>query len=118
VERVSLADFGRPGAEEDTATIAARVRAARDRQLGRLLPLGLETNSQVPGRVLRGSLRLAAPTTRILDHALERGVRTARGYDRVLRLAWTLADLSRRDTPHADDIGQALSLRQAAVAAA
>jgi magnesium chelatase family protein len=118
VERVSLADFGRPGAEEDTATIAARVRAARDRQLERLLPLGLETNSQVPGRVLRGSLRLAAPTTRILDRALERGVLTARGYDRVLRLAWTLADLSRRDTPHADDIGQALSLRQAAVAAA
>ena len=71
-----------------------------------------------PGVCLRGALRLAAPTTRILDHALERGVLTARGYDRVLRLAWTLADLSGRETPHADDIGQALSLRQAAVAAA
>jgi magnesium chelatase family protein len=117
VERVSLADFGRPGAEEDTATIAGRVRAARERQLGRLVPFGMETNSQVPGRLLRGSLRLAAPTTRILDRALERGVLTARGYDRVLRLAWTLADLSRRDTPDADDIGQALNLRQAAVAA-
>lgn len=117
VERVSLADFGRPGAEEGTAAIAARVRAARDRQLERLGPLGLETNSQVPGHVLRGSLRLAAPTTKILDRALERGVLTARGYDRVLRLAWTLADLSMRQAPHADDIGQALSLRQAAVAA-
>ncbi|QCB97252.1 ATP-binding protein [Arthrobacter sp. PAMC25564] len=118
IERVSLADFGQTGGEEDTAAIAERVRAARDRQLERLLPFGLETNSQVPGRVLRGALRLAPPTTRILDHALERGVLTARGYDRVLRLAWTLADLSRRDTPHADDIGQALSLRQAATSAA
>ncbi|MCU1562297.1 MAG: ATP-binding protein, partial [Arthrobacter sp.] len=117
VERVSLADFGQPGEEEDTDTIAGRVRAARDRQLERLLPLGMETNSHVPGRVLRGALRLAAPTTRILDRALERGVLTARGYDRVLRLAWTLADLSPRDAPDADDIGQALGLRQAAVAA-
>ncbi len=117
VERVSLADFGQPGAEEDTATIAARVHAARERQLERLLPFGMETNAQVPGRVLRGALRLGAPTTRILDHALERGVLTARGYDRVLRLAWTLADLALRDVPEPDDIGLALNLRQAAVAA-
>ena len=97
VERVSLADFGQPAAEEDTASIAARVRAARSRQLDRLLPFGMETNAQVPGRLLRGALRLDAPTTRILDYALERGVLTARGYDRVLRLAWTLADLALRD---------------------
>ncbi|MGO4120589.1 YifB family Mg chelatase-like AAA ATPase [Arthrobacter sp. YAF16] len=118
VERVALADFGQPRAEEATADIAARVRAARERQLDRLRPLGLETNSQVPGRVLRGPLRLSGPTTRILDHALERGALTARGYDRVLRLAWTLADLSGRDGPDADDIGQALNLRQSASAAA
>ena len=118
VERVSLADFGQTGAEEDTATVAARVSAARVRQLERLRPLGLETNSQVPGRVLRGALRLAPPTTRILDRSLERGVLTARGYDRVLRLAWTLADLAWRDAPDDNDIGQALGLRQAASAVA
>lgn len=118
VERVALADFGQPRAEEATADIAARVRAARERQLDRLRRLGLETNSQVPGRVLRGPLRLSGPTTRILDHALERGALTARGYDRVLRLSWTLADLSGRDGPDADDIGQALNLRQATSAAA
>ena len=118
VERVALADFGQPRAEEATADIAARVRAARERQLERLRPLGLETNSQVPGRVLRGPLRLPGPTTRILDHALERGALTARGYDRVLRLAWTLTDLAGRDGPDADHIGQALGLRQATAAAA
>lgn len=118
VERVSLAEFGQSGGEEDTRTIAARVGAARNRQSERLLPFGMETNSQVPGRVLRGILRLPAPTTRILDHSLERGVLTARGYDRVLRLAWTLADLRERGSPDSNDIGQALALRQAATSAA
>jgi magnesium chelatase family protein len=118
VERVSLANFGQSGGEEDTATVGGRVRAARARQLQRLGPLGMETNSQVPGRILRGELRLASGTTRILDRSLERGVLTARGYDRVLRLAWTLADLACRERPDANDIGQALSLRQAASAAA
>ena len=118
VERVSLANFGQSGGEEDSATVAGRVRAARVRQLQRLGPLGMETNSQVPGRVLRGELRLASGTTGILDRSLERGVLTARGYDRVLRLAWTLADLACRERPDTNDIGQALSLRQAASAAA
>jgi magnesium chelatase family protein len=117
VERVSLADFGQSGAEEDTATVAGRVHAARSRQRERLEGFGMETNSQVPGRILRGELRLPSATTKILDTSLERGILTARGYDRVLRLAWTLADLGHRDKPHSDDIGQALGLRQAVAAA-
>ena len=118
VERVSLAEFGQAGAEEDTASVARRVLDARARQAERLQPYGLETNSQVPGRILRGELRLPPAATRILDQSLERGVLTARGYDRVLRLAWTLADLGHRETPDPNDIGQALGLRQAAAAAA
>jgi len=118
VERVSLAEFGQAGTEEDTSSIAGRVLDARARQAERLHCFGLETNSQVPGRVLRGELRLPAGATRILDQSLERGVLTARGYDRVLRLAWTLADLGHRDAPDTNDIGQALGLRQAAAVAA
>lgn len=114
VERVSLADFGQAGQEEETAVIAARVRRARLVQKERLSPFGLENNSQVPGRVLRGKLRLAPAVTRILDQSLERGVLTARGYDRVLRLGWTLADLNGRSRPDINDIGQALGLRHAA----
>lgn len=118
VERVSLAEFGQAGAEENTAAIAQRVGSARARQTGRLGRFGLDTNSQVPGRILRGELKLAPASTRILDRSLERGILTARGYDRVLRLAWTLADLGLRDTPDDNDIGQALGLRQASAMAA
>jgi magnesium chelatase family protein len=118
VERVSLAEFGQAGAEEGTASVARRVLDARARQAERLQCFGLETNSQVPGRILRGELRLPPAATRILDQSLERGILTARGYDRVLRLAWTLADLGHRATPDPNDIGQALGLRQAAAATA
>jgi magnesium chelatase family protein len=35
-----------------------------------------------------------------------------RGYDRVLRLAWTLSDLAGRHTPGEDEVGAAMQLRQ------
>jgi magnesium chelatase family protein len=42
---------------------------------------------------------------------LERGALSARGFDRVLRLAWTIADLSGRDAPGTADIAEALYYR-------
>ena len=44
--------------------------------------------------------------------ALDRGDLTLRGVDRVLRLAWTLADLAARPAPSASDLGGALALPQ------
>lgn len=71
---------------------------------------------------LRGVGRLAAcagPTASAghqaaIDRALERGGLTMRGYDRVLRLGWTIADLDGAERPGADHIGRALYLRRAA----
>jgi magnesium chelatase family protein len=50
-------------------------------------------------------------TTRDLDRALDRGQLTLRGYDRVIRVGWTVADLAGRATPGRDDLGAALTLR-------
>jgi magnesium chelatase family protein len=53
-----------------------------------------------------------------LERALERGILTLRGYDRVLKIAWTVTDLSGGGTPNRGDVGLALTLRtQSAVAA-
>ncbi|MEQ1736824.1 MAG: ATP-binding protein, partial [Rhodoglobus sp.] len=57
--------------------------------------------------------RLSPEVTRAIDRALERGGITMRGYDRVLRLAWTIADLAGDDRPNAAQLGQALYLRRA-----
>jgi magnesium chelatase family protein len=84
---------------ETTATVAARVRTARAAAEARWADLGLLTNAEVPGTVLRERFRLPRSVVAPLDNALNRGELTARGADRALRTAWTLADLAGRDGP-------------------
>jgi magnesium chelatase family protein len=53
-----------------------------------------------------------------IDTALDRGHLTLRGYDRVLRVGWTVADLAGRPAPTRGDLGLALTLRQQEAVAA
>ena len=97
-----------------SASARARVVAARQAAAARLASTPWTLNSHVPGQWLRGrGMRLAPATTASIDRALERGGITMRGYDRVLRLAWTLADLDGSGRPGADHVGRALYLRKA-----
>ena len=69
----------------------------------------------MPGSWLRSPAGVPLKgATAMLDRALERGGITMRGYDRVLRLAWTIADLDGVDRPGEEQVGRALLLRQAA----
>jgi magnesium chelatase family protein len=47
----------------------------------------------------------------VLHGALDKGVLSARGYDRCLRLAWTVADLDGRERPSEGDVCEAYQLR-------
>ena len=110
VTRTDLAS----GPGETSDAVAGRVAAARERAAYRWRENGYVTNSQVPGSVLRSTQwGLAQTVTAPLDRALDTGTMTLRGYDRTLRLAWTLADLSGRDQPTGDDVYRALCLRDA-----
>ncbi|WP_193598793.1 YifB family Mg chelatase-like AAA ATPase [Microbacterium sp. YJN-G] len=74
-------------------------------------------NGDVPGERLRqGRLRLPPAVRAPLDRALERGVVTLRAYDRVLRIAWTLADLAGAAVPGVDELGRALFLKRGLLA--
>ncbi|WP_460774134.1 YifB family Mg chelatase-like AAA ATPase [Microbacterium sp. GXF7504] len=102
-----------PGGRITTAEARAQVTAARERAATRLRGTPWRRNAEVPGTWLREGPRLPAPDVRRgLDAALERGALTLRGYDRVLRVAWTLADLAGRDRPDAQDVGRALFLKK------
>ncbi len=98
-------------AREDTATVARRVAQARGAQAERWECGGWRTNSEVPGPHLRRAWRLDPATTADIDRALDRGLVTVRGYDRILRVGWTLADLDGSMTPTRDHLGEALLMR-------
>ncbi|WP_406374667.1 YifB family Mg chelatase-like AAA ATPase [Streptomyces sp. NBC_00647] len=112
VEPVTRAELTARGARgESTKTVADRVRAARERAAARLTGTPWLTNSEVPGRELRGRWQAQPGAMDEAERGLERGLLTARGLDRVLRVAWTVADLSGHDRPDAGDVALALQLR-------
>ncbi|WP_328479477.1 YifB family Mg chelatase-like AAA ATPase [Streptomyces sp. NBC_00377] len=112
VDPVSRAQFAHRGpGGESTATVADRVGAARERAAARLAGTPWRTNSEVPGRELRNRWHAAVGAMDEAERSLERGVLTARGLDRVLRVAWTVADLVGRDRPGPMDVNLALQLR-------
>jgi len=97
-----------------SAAVRERVVEARRIAAARLASTPWRLNSQVPGSWLRGSdFRLPTATTAVLDRALERGGITMRGYDRVLRLGWSIADLDGGGRPTPEQLGRALYLRKA-----
>lgn len=111
--QVPPVDVHRTGGHgEPSAAIRERVEAARSRQAERYRGCSWHLNAQLPGPSLREQYAPAPADRRLLDHALSRGRLTLRGHDRVLRLAWTLADLDDADRPSADHIGLALTLRE------
>ncbi|MYT34622.1 AAA domain-containing protein [Streptomyces sp. SID8356] len=109
VDRADLLEQG--GRGEPTAVVAARVREARDRAAERLAGTPWTTNSEVPGHELRTRLLTAPGALAAAERDLERGLLTARGLDRVLRVAWTVADLRGAPRPEARDVAVALELR-------
>jgi magnesium chelatase family protein len=96
---------------ETSAVVAARVVAARRRAEVRYAGTPWRTNGQVPPVELRRRWPVPRSSSVDADTALERGALTARGYGRVLRLAWTLADLAEADVPGREHVGHALVFR-------
>jgi magnesium chelatase family protein len=108
---VCRADVTADVRREGTAAVRARVAEARRRQGVRLRGTGFRVNAEVSGSWLRGPLRLGPTVTRDLDRSMDRGDLSLRGYDRVLRVAWSIADLAGRAGPVRQDVAEALSLR-------
>lgn len=96
-----------------TAAARALVEQARERAARRWRGTPWRLNAHVPGTWLRqGERRLPVEVRAPLDRALQRGALTLRGYDRVLRLAWSVADLDGVDAPGLTHVGRALYLKK------
>ncbi|MGK2959030.1 MAG: YifB family Mg chelatase-like AAA ATPase [Acidimicrobiales bacterium] len=93
---------------ESSAQVAERVRAARERAAER----GVLINAQLDTADLDRYAPLSPDAKGLLEHELRAGSLSARGLNRVRRVACTLADLGGRSAPmQEEDICFALQLR-------
>jgi magnesium chelatase family protein len=94
---------------EASASVRERVIEARQRQRRRL---GTGCNAGMSSRETREHCRLAPDAQDLLDHSHRALGLSGRGYERVLRVARTLADLVGRDRIGADDLSEAVGMRR------
>jgi magnesium chelatase family protein len=95
---------------ESSQIVALRVAEARQRSAHRLRGTRWRLNGEVPGSELRRSWPPAPGSLTVVERALERGQISARGVVKVIRVAWTLADLAGRPRPGKDECHAALGL--------
>jgi magnesium chelatase family protein len=92
------------------------VALARERALHRFAGTPWRVNADVPGPVVRRQFGLDRDAAEPLDAALLRGTVSARGADRIVRVAWTVADLAGRNRPDRSDVAAALQHRDGGTA--
>jgi magnesium chelatase family protein len=95
---------------ESSPVVAARVAAARERAAARLHGTPWRLNAEIPGSELRRSFPPAPGSLAPLERAMDLGQISARGVDRVIRVAWTLADIAGIARPTVGETSYALGL--------
>ena len=96
---------------ESSSTVGARVIAARERQRERYGAAGIRTNAELTPSLLLKHCAIDVRAARLLDAAVSRMSLSARGYDRVRKVARTIADLTRAESISSDHIAEALQFR-------
>ena len=95
---------------ESSRTVALRVIQARDRAARRLRGTPWCLNAEIPGSELRRTWPPAPGSLAVVERCLDRGQISARGLVKVIRVAWTLADLAGHSRPGKDECNAALGL--------
>ena len=107
VPALNFEELGQQAPSEPSEAIRARVTRARRVQLDR----GVDCNAHLEGRALRESCQLDGTGTALMKTAYESMALSARSYDRILRVARTIADLDGSETIQASHLAEAIQYR-------
>ena len=111
VPRLSTQELMTRGVGESSAAVRQRVTAARERQTQRLAPDGLRCNAQLQAKGLRAHCQMDAAASDLLRNAINQLSLSARAYDRILKVARTVADLDSADEIQLHHIAEAINYR-------
>ncbi len=112
VTPVAPSELSSTATGERSAVIRERVMRAREVQAARFRGTeGVYTNSMMNSAMLRDYCRPDAASAALLERAMDRLSLSARAYDRILKVARTIADLAGREQIEAADIAEAINYR-------
>ena len=111
VPALEFAELTRREPGEPSAEIRRRVNDARQIQNRRYEAEKLVCNAQMGQEALRTYCRLDEGGTALMRQAYERMQLTARSYDRILRVARTIADLDQSEEIQVNHLAEALQYR-------
>jgi magnesium chelatase family protein len=111
VARVSFDELVQKGPAETSETVRARVEAARAVQSLRFGDLPIATNAAIPAADVRRLCPLERDALALLEAAVTRGTLSARAFDRIARVARTIADLASSERITREHVAEALVYR-------
>jgi len=96
---------------EDSATIRWRVSETRTIQMERYKKDGIYCNAQLKPKLLKKYCAIDSDSKKLIELAMNKLGLSARAYNRILKVARTIADLSERSSILAPDIAEAIQYR-------
>ena len=111
VENPTRAELASSDPHISSAEVRKRVESARKIAEQRFAGLGFSLNSHIPSNLLRSRFRAHPRAMSVLHQLIDREEVTTRGFHKLLRLAWSIADLRESEIPQLEDVECALHLR-------
>lgn len=111
VSPVSFDNLSSKAKLEPSCKIRERVNKAREIQRERLKSVGLLSNSQIPSHILSTVCELTEDAKNILQMAFDKMGLSARGYDKILKISRTIADLAGSEIIEKGHICEAIQYR-------
>ncbi len=108
---VGISELRSTSPGESSVVIATRVQTARDRQLARYLGTPTTANARMTHKQIREHIPLDSTLGDLLQQAMEQLSLSARAYDRILKVARTIADLAGADRVAAPHLLEAIQYR-------